>query len=66
MTERQKASEVREPLNDDKWKVHWWNECMRLMLASDHYIDRVVHYSNGTIQLTIKLKPEVIAESSKQ
>lgn len=64
MTERQKASEVSEPLNDDKWKVHWWGDWMRLMLPADRHLDRVEHCRNGTIKITITIKPDAIAESS--
>lgn len=51
---RRYASEVREPLDDDKWEVHWWNESMRLMLPPGRYVYSAVLYGNGTMQLTIK------------
>lgn len=65
MTERQKASELREPLSDDKWRVEWWNEVMRLMLPSDRRVDKINIYSNGTIQITLKLEPTILGEVSK-
>lgn len=55
---RQTAGSLREPVNGEGWKVHWWNESMRLLLPDDRRIDSHRHYQNGTTHLTIKAEAQ--------
>lgn len=48
------AGSVREPVNGDGWRVHWWNESMRLMLPDGSHIHHANIFKNGTKVITIK------------
>lgn len=51
---RQVAGSVREPVNGNGWRVHWWNESMRLMLPEGSRIHHHNIFGNGTMVITIK------------
>lgn len=52
--ERQSADDIREPVNGERWRVHWWNESCRMLLPAGARIDSFQSYKNGTLQFTIK------------
>ncbi|MGG5151197.1 hypothetical protein [Alcaligenes aquatilis] len=51
---RKLAGSVREPANGNGWRVHWWNESMRLMLPEGSRIHYHNIFGNGTMVITIK------------
>ncbi|UYY88084.1 hypothetical protein [Alcaligenes sp. SMD-FA] len=51
---RKLAGSVREPANGNGWRVHWWNESMRLMLPEGSRIHYHNIFRNGTMVITIK------------
>ena len=51
---RPSADDLREPTNGATWRVEWWNESLRMMLPATMKLHAVNHFSNGTMQLTLK------------
>ncbi|MEJ2800599.1 hypothetical protein WAE61_01870 [Comamonadaceae bacterium PP-2] len=59
------AGSLREPANGSGWKVHWWNESMRLMLPDGLHIDSYQGYRNGAMQFTIKADAAIARQGEK-